>query len=326
MVFPRPSTQEGYGVGFDGHVEAPLPLSRLALKPCINCRQRKVKCDRGHPCTGCIRFARACTYEEGRSPSTEVSPQQGQGQRGSPQNRSERSSSSGLPSSVLKYGIYQGQSRSHDEEEGSGWLLYERNLSLYLPPGHFVKLFEEASNQISRVQIEMSLLIMLSQTEEMGILLKATPKTPSSSLLLNGVMCPQNTVQDPLIILPHPSAEQGEFLCNLFFSRIEPFVRIVHEKSFRKDRQAFLAGRCPSPLEFEALLFAIYLLTVLLSPTELVEQGFGEHRSELVRRFQAATEMALSRCQIMRSHNFVSFQALLYWIVSFPSSTLICAH
>ena len=146
MVFHPPSAQEGFGIGFASHTEAPTSLSRLALKPCINCRQRKVKCDRGNPCTGCARFARVCTYEERRSPSNELSPQPVQGQQWPPQHRLEPSSSSRVPSSVLRGNIKQGDSRFHDDQGESGWLLHEHGLSLYLPPGHFVKLFEEVSN------------------------------------------------------------------------------------------------------------------------------------------------------------------------------------
>ena len=142
MTFLQPSTQDGPGFRLTGHTEAPVPLSRLALKPCINCRQRKVKCDRGNPCTGCTRFAKVCIYEEGRSPSSESSPQQAQGQRGSSQSPSGLESSS----SILNGSLKEGDSRSSDERGDSGWLLYERGLSLYIPPGHFVKLFEEVNN------------------------------------------------------------------------------------------------------------------------------------------------------------------------------------
>jgi hypothetical protein len=40
------------------------PLSRLAQKPCTGCRARKVKCDKAHPCSQCIRFNKSCIYED----------------------------------------------------------------------------------------------------------------------------------------------------------------------------------------------------------------------------------------------------------------------
>jgi hypothetical protein len=45
------------------------PLSRLALKPCTNCRARKVKCDKLQPCSQCIRFNKTCVYEDPGNPA-----------------------------------------------------------------------------------------------------------------------------------------------------------------------------------------------------------------------------------------------------------------
>ena len=163
------------------------------------------------------------------------------------------------------------------------------------------------------------MLTVAFKTEELQILLKASKTSPSEpdTLASYGMISTQDSLHKHLTLLPHPSGEQGEFLCNLFFSRIEPSIRIVHETSFRKECQVFRMGKGTSPLEFEALLFAVYTLTVFLSPSEMVEHVFGESRSELLGRYKKAVEMALCRCQFMRSNSFISFQALLYWIVGF---------
>ncbi|EPE31846.1 Zn2/Cys6 DNA-binding protein [Glarea lozoyensis ATCC 20868] len=37
-------------------------------KPCISCRKRKIKCDRSRPCANCIRSKQLCTYENPDTP------------------------------------------------------------------------------------------------------------------------------------------------------------------------------------------------------------------------------------------------------------------
>lgn len=50
-----------------------IQLSRAVSKPCKHCRKRKVKCDRGRPCRGCVRFNVACIYEDGAYQAPQVS-------------------------------------------------------------------------------------------------------------------------------------------------------------------------------------------------------------------------------------------------------------
>jgi hypothetical protein len=40
----------------------PPRKSRLGVRSCDNCHQRKVRCDRGVPCTNCSRYDMTCVY------------------------------------------------------------------------------------------------------------------------------------------------------------------------------------------------------------------------------------------------------------------------
>lgn len=43
-----------------------IPTCSARPRSCINCRQRKIKCDRQHPCCNCIRSKLECVFPIGR--------------------------------------------------------------------------------------------------------------------------------------------------------------------------------------------------------------------------------------------------------------------
>ena len=70
-----------------------------------------------------------------------------------------------------------------------------------------------------------------------------------------------------------------------------------------------------SPI-FEALLFSIYYITIMSLSDEYVITTFsGESKTTLLSRFQMATEMALKRSAFMQSHDLMSLQTLLLYLV-----------
>lgn len=64
MVSGHSSTVEELADGSapDPHCSA----TASALRSCIFCRQRKVRCDRQQPCSNCLRFELDCSYPAGR--------------------------------------------------------------------------------------------------------------------------------------------------------------------------------------------------------------------------------------------------------------------
>lgn len=116
----------------------------------------------------------------------------------------------------------------------------------------------------------------------------------------------------------HPSKDQSDVLCKLFIEGVEPFIRLVHQETFLRELQLFRAGRLnvpPYANEFEAMLLAIFTLTVTTLRSDVVETIFGEQRETLISRFQLGAEKALVKYDIFRSRKPMLFKALLYYIV-----------
>ncbi|KKY25378.1 putative fungal specific transcription factor domain-containing protein [Phaeomoniella chlamydospora] len=282
-----------------------VPVSRLAQKPCLNCRRRKVKCDRGNPCLECLRFAKTCNYDDPnpgleQSPPSLVQQEELLSRLDKLEKSLEQRADASLSQTLIPLTLRAPSGASLDHESisdrdnqriESGSLIIERGQSLYLAAGHWAKLFEE--------------------TEESKILLNSdlgTPHQTGPSALFGSDLSAISHVPQ------HPTAVQTKVLCDYFFGKIEPFIRILHEPTFRREHQQFQLGRHESPLEFKAILFVIYALTILLCPSEVIERHFGEPINDLLGKYQVDIELALSRIHFLRSRKLLTFQALLYWI------------
>ncbi|KAL9111274.1 MAG: hypothetical protein Q9227_004353 [Pyrenula ochraceoflavens] len=284
-------------------------LSRLAIKPCVNCRQRKVKCDRGQPCTECVRFSKNCVYEDSHIPARTTTPHDQTALKDrldrlerllaqNPEKQAAfdnevRSLRSGIQASneAPKEPHFSSQAPG-TEGDGHGSLVYDRGMSQYIMNEHWTRMFQEDD--------ELNLLLGSNEL---------SPELAEQSLLLAPT---SHTETQPSFTAP--SLAQGTVLCNIFFQRVEPFIRVLHESSFKRERQQYLLGKSSSQSEFEALLYSVYALSVLSCPSELVNQVLGEDRSAALARYQAVTEAALRRIQFLRNRSLTSLQALLYYV------------
>lgn len=57
---PGASTGSGSGSGSTAH--RPIRRRMRLITSCLECRRRKLKCDKSQPCTNCVRFGRDCLY------------------------------------------------------------------------------------------------------------------------------------------------------------------------------------------------------------------------------------------------------------------------
>lgn len=113
----------------------------------------------------------------------------------------------------------------------------------------------------------------------------------------------------------HPSIEESNTICQLFFENVNPFLRILHESAFGQALNQYRRGTFILPREFEALLFSIYLLTINNLRPEVVESIFSTSKDALLTRFQQATQTALSNVHFMTSDKIWTLQALLHYLV-----------
>ena len=109
---------------------------------------------------------------------------------------------------------------------------------------------------------------------------------------------------------------QSDLLLKIFFDSVERFIGVLHEPTFRRELDQFRMGKLAFRREFETLLFSIYSMTIVSLRSDKVVRLFGESRDTLLERYQFAAEKGLSGISLLRSRKILTFQALLYYLVS----------
>lgn len=95
---------------------------------------------------------------------------------------------------------------------------------------------------------------------------------------------------------------------------------MLHKPHFFYDLSQFRWGSLNHSTVFEGLLFSMYYATIMSLSEEYVIATFsGESKMTLLSRYQMATEMALKRSAFMQSHDIMSLQTLLLYLVRFLS-------
>ena len=119
----------------------------------------------------------------------------------------------------------------------------------------------------------------------------------------------------------HPTLEQSNQLCKLFFECVNPFIRMLHKGHFGKELNQYRRGAFAFMGEFEALLFSIYALTVHSLHAEVVEAMFSMPKQEITERFKQAAQMAMTKINFHRTDKIIAVQATGHYLVSKLTST-----
>lgn len=279
------------------------PNIHLQNKPCNSCRRRKVKCDKVQPCANCTKQGWTCFFDADGVPAYVAAPPPGGGDQGSLQDRIDR-----LERLVEEMSVGDPRSRREALEremrndlvpappsvgpENQGIQVFEPNTSYFMGPNFWMNLHEFI--------YEPRCLLRVTYDDSFS---NSWPFfTPTSASLA------------PM----HLSIDKQDVLVSFFYQIVDPFIKITHRPSFKSDLADFRAGTSQIEREFEALFFCIQLLTVMAMPSTLVQRTLGQDRKQLMAHFRVASEMALSRANVMQSRKIVIFQAILCYIVSIP--------
>ena len=114
-------------------------------------------------------------------------------------------------------------------------------------------------------------------------------------------------------------------LFSLYFKNIYPFFMMLHKPRFFYDLSQFRRCSLNHSTVFEGLLFSMYYITIMsLSDNHVIVTFSGESKATLLSRYQTATEMSLKRSAFMQSHDLMSLQTLLLYLVR--SLSLVPVH
>jgi len=101
-----------------------------------------------------------------------------------------------------------------------------------------------------------------------------------------------------------PSRALSDHLVTQYLAAVHPIARVVHQPSFERQYHLFWhfvnSGNSP-PAPVQAVIFAAIFSAAVSLPEDVTMQIAGMPKNLLVDRLRSATEMSLSRANLLRT-------------------------
>ncbi|KUJ12210.1 uncharacterized protein LY89DRAFT_688662 [Mollisia scopiformis] len=295
--------------------------SSTQAKPCTTCRRRKVKCDKVRPaCSNCARTKQVCIYDtsDGRNEGSSSLSSDNElrerlarleqlmatmmmsdnvTSRGSPEVPNQ-------PLSQSAVSLTSSNPPPPTQQPNTPVQLLKGDI----PTGHIV--FQEGFSGYYEPDFWPTLI---AEVEDLRQLFDddSNEETKWASYSAVGIPPPMS---EPDLPLAHPTIEESNILCKYFFECVNPFIRITHQGLFARELKEYRRGTFHHLHEFEALLFAIYTLTIGCLRPEVVEQACSCSKDVLLARFRHSTQLALAKINFLQSNKVYALSSLLHYI------------
>lgn len=117
----------------------------------------------------------------------------------------------------------------------------------------------------------------------------------------------------------HPAVSQIFLLWQTFLDNVNPIIKPFHAPSVQQLILEAVGDMDNIPRTTDALLFAIYLSSVMSMDDWTCQRMLGEVKSDLVLRFSKLAEQALVNAEFLKSTNIVTLQAQTIYLVGLSS-------
>ncbi|OGM48671.1 C6 transcription factor [Aspergillus bombycis] len=299
------------GSASDHIYEEPRVLRRYNVsRSCIRCHQRKVRCDKSHPCTTCARSNVTCRYP-GSEKAKRRAPNVGRNEVVARLARLERAvsaivggdegiaipgSSGSGPGSTDRTAVGPQAREPHVPREG--FLVTSGPSTRYINESFLSHVLEKEK--------ELQTVIESPQSAGGG----STVFSPlrAEGLLLN----PEHAISD--VTQLYPSRWEATQLWQVYLNNVNPLMRVVHIPTLLP--KVYNAINAPSdvPADLSALLFAIYFAatTSLLSINE--GDFLGGQKHVALQKYQRGLEVSLYNSSFLDSPTITSLQAMAIYV------------
>ncbi|KAJ5632278.1 hypothetical protein N7490_008617 [Penicillium lividum] len=276
---------------------------------CVNCQQRKVKCDRQSPCANCLKQRTQCI------PATQT-----------------RARKRRLPERELL-----GRLRKYED------LLRKNNVKfdpLHKDPGTTGDECAESSDEEQNEPNHSSPAPARSEnTHEPKNIWQAMSQGPryghTNEMLREAVVklsWDQSFGNDDHIILGsrkasvnlatmHPEPVHIIRLWQLYLDNVNPLFKVTHTPSLQGMIIEAATNTMSIEPHLEALMFSIYCMAIQSLTAENCQTLFGLSQADLLTKHQFGCQQALLNCQFLRTDNRTCLTALFLFLVSLNSNT-----
>lgn len=115
--------------------------------------------------------------------------------------------------------------------------------------------------------------------------------------------------------LPSPTAAQIFMLWRVYLECIHPISQLVDKSSTQETLLRFGDRIHEAPILDQALILSVLTLALTCMPWHEIPQHFdGKHFLDVISESQRATQTAISRCQIWKTHRWEAVQALTIYL------------
>ncbi|KAJ5511938.1 hypothetical protein N7453_004041 [Penicillium expansum] len=284
-------------------------------RSCLRCHEHKIKCDKGSPCSKCMRQKVTCQYpgpsrakrQNPKKSTTDIAVRLEQLEQliagmirerptGSDSENQDQSASLSMSTGRSDYGPPSTHSAAADRPTQQGFLDKD---------GRYIN--EPLLSRVLEKEQELKSAI--------GSPIGATsPRRPV--LRADGLFANPLSVQiDPQEL--YPSRWEGVFLWQTFLGRVEPLVKVLHVPTAQS--LIFSAISRPESVraDVRALLFAICFAA---TTTLLSDDIQNEVRHANLRRYQQGLELSLYHSDFLDAPTLTSLQAMVIYQTCFRFS------
>ncbi|KAH6637584.1 hypothetical protein C7974DRAFT_422587 [Boeremia exigua] len=331
------------------------------ISSCLECRRRKLKCDKGQPCANCVKVSRQCLFI---SPSfdaaaqarlAEVKEKMGILERSLEEDAAKRNrlqTTSLATASEPDLGSRLEETYSGDEEgDGTKYLIsseFTREDAAYYEDEEDDDNIVDLGIALGKVRITERIggLVRPRFSDELGQALKVLPKTEQESNTFDtgavDWMMPSNDYVAPSSsFFFTPGAERTTLMNYLpakvlvdklmahYWQAVHTVARTVHRPSFERRYEKFwesVSSGIEPRTSFQAVVFAALLSSVVSMSNNQVTSEFGVDKQGLVDNFREATEAALSRANLLSTTKLETLQAFVMYLIPLCRAEVSRAH
>ncbi|RMD43986.1 hypothetical protein DV735_g1142, partial [Chaetothyriales sp. CBS 134920] len=336
------------------------------ITSCLECRRRKLKCDKLHPCTNCNRFSRECIFlaptldSISQQKLNEIKDKMGSLERTLEEDVVRRGPRKTKPNQSRKASIdLPGDASSTDSDAP----VPEDEKALKPNPLVVADVSHEddATDDMLDLGIRVGKLRMTERlggffrpkmAEELGAALlpqksddKPEEKTSADIKLLDNAT--DFLEPGPTYIAPGsglifgdvgsdgnlvdflPPKEAADELVSLYYQNVHFLARVVHWPSFQVQYERYwttILARMQAPPSRQALVFSILFAAVASMSESSVASLFGRPKEVVQAHFRQAVEMALSKAQFLRTTKIETMQALVIYLIPMCRDQMSRAH
>ncbi|CAG8961100.1 hypothetical protein HYFRA_00002643 [Hymenoscyphus fraxineus] len=334
------------------------------ITSCLECRRRKLKCNKSHPCTNCVKFTRDCVFlapaldQASQLKLTEIKEKVGSLERllerdvAKPIKTAEKRLDRALPDDAdddlpghedereLEPTPLAVEDAAYGEEGEDDDLL---DLGIQMGKMRIT----ERIGGFFRPKISEELSHTMTDTFNTGYR-DTTEKEPSPASFVKPVPPASEWLKPgPSYIMPSsgfffgsqgqaaslvdflPSRLAGDRLITQYFECVHPIAQAVHRPTFEKEYDTFweeVSLGIEPPNSVQAVVFAAMFSGAVSMDESSIMRDFGVARESLVNNFKLGTETALSRANFLRTTKVETLQGFVMYLIPLCRSEVSRAH